>query len=192
MEAMLGCPVEISGESIWGRERDADWDELDDLKLDDDNSWLQKYLEFLAALVETAGGEYPVSQPILRGVTDLLGALRGNSQALIDTMETPDIVKKVAGVCADAIIKVTQKQYDIIQPFHGGFLIEQFGMWAPDKLVRLQEDVSAVYSPDAYCGLIQEYDRAIAGVFPYCLIQGTAGIGETPLNKSSLTLDDRR
>ncbi|MBW1698997.1 MAG: hypothetical protein JRH18_05090 [Deltaproteobacteria bacterium] len=180
-EAMLGCPVEISGESIWGRERNANWKELEDLKLDDDNKWFQKYLEFLAALVKNADGEYPVSQPILRGVTDLVGALRGNNQALIDTMETPDKLKRLAGACTDALIKLTRKQYDIIQPFYGGFLIEQFGMWAPDKIVRLQEDVSAVYSPDAYCRLIQEYDRDIAGTFPYCLMH---------LHNSSLFLLD--
>ncbi|HIE55999.1 MAG TPA: hypothetical protein EYP90_12625, partial [Chromatiaceae bacterium] len=76
-EAMLGCPVEISEEGIWGRERKTNWKELEDLKLDDDNKWFQKYLEFLAALVKNADGEYPASQPILRGVTDLIGALRG-------------------------------------------------------------------------------------------------------------------
>ena len=181
IEAMLGCPVEISGESIWGRERNAEWDELEKLTLDDDNAWFQKYLEFLGALVENADGEYPVSQPIIRGVTDLLGAIRGNNQALLDTMEASDLAKKLASNCADALIKLTQKQYEIIQPFYGGYLIEQFGMWAPDKIVRLQEDVSAVYSPKAYCELIQEYDRLIADIFPYCLIH---------LHNSSLFLLD--
>jgi hypothetical protein len=103
-------------------------------------------------------------------VTDLLGAIRGNNQALLDTIEAPDLTKKLASRCADALIKLTHKQYEIIQPFHGGYLIEQFGMWAPDKIVRLQEDVSAVYSPNTYCELIQEFDRLIAGIFPYCLI----------------------
>jgi len=42
MEAMLGCPVEISGDSIWGRERDADWEELDGLSLEGKNPWLKK------------------------------------------------------------------------------------------------------------------------------------------------------
>jgi hypothetical protein len=181
IEAMLGCPVEISGESIWGRERNAEWAELENLTLEDDNAWFQKYLEFLEALVQNANGAYPISQPIIRGVTDLLGAIRGNNQALLDTMEEPDRTKKLARKCCDALIKLTQKQYDIIQPFYDGYLIEQFGMWAPEKIVRLQEDVSAVYSPAAYCELIQEYDRLIAGVFPYCLIH---------LHNSSLFLLD--
>ena len=181
IEAMLGCPVEISGESIWGRERNAEWSDLEDLSLEDDNAWLLKYLEFLGALVKNANGEYPVSQPIIRGVTDLLGAIRGNNQALLDTIETPDLSEKLASKCANALVKLTQKQYDIIEPFHGGYLIEQFGMWAPDKIVRLQEDVSAVYSPNTYRELIQEFDRFIAGVFPYCLIH---------LHNSSLFLLD--
>ncbi len=181
MEAMLGCPVEISGDSIWGRERDADWEELDGLSLEGNNPWFKKYLEFLEALVGNAEGEYPISQPILRGITDLVGALRGNNQALIDTMEAPERVKDLAKRCTEALIQVTRKQYEIILAFHEGYLIEQFGMWAPDKIVRLQEDLSAVYSPRIYCDLIQEFDREVAAAFPYCLIH---------LHNSSLFLLD--
>ena len=181
IEAMLGCPVEISGESIWGKERNADWNELEELALDDDNPWLKKYLEFLDALVANANGAYPVSQPIIRGVSDLVGAIRGNNQALIDSMESPDKVLKLSRQCTDALIKLTQKQYEIIEPFHGGYVIEQFCMWAPDKIVRLQEDLSAVYSPTTYCDLIQAFDRQAAAALPYCLIH---------LHNSSLFLLD--
>jgi hypothetical protein len=181
MEAMLGCPVEISGDSIWGKERNAGWDELEGLYLTDDNAWLQKYLEFLKALVGNAKGEYPISQPILRGISDMIGALRGNNQALFDTMESPDRVKDLAARCTDALIKVTRKQYEIIEPYHGGYLIEQFGMWSPDVIVRLQEDVSAVYSPRTYCDLIQDFDRQVADAFPNCLVH---------LHNSSLFLID--
>lgn len=181
MEAMLGCPVEISGNSIWAKEQNADWDKLERLSLEKENPWLQKYLEFLAVLVRKANGEYPVSQPILRGVTDLLSALRGSTQALLDTMESPDRIKTLAARCADAIIKVSRMQYEVIQPFHGGYLIEQFGIWAPGIIVRLQEDLSAIYSPRIYADLIQAFDRQIAAAFPYCLIH---------LHNSSLFLLD--
>ncbi len=181
MEAMFGCPVEISGESIWGKERNASWEELADLTLTDDNPWLQKYLEFLNALVRNAAGQYPISQPILRGISDMIGAIRGNNQALFDTLEAPDRIRDLGARCADALIKVSQKQYDIIAPFHGGYLIEQFGMWSPDIIVRLQEDVSAVYSPQTYCDLIQPFDRQVADAFPACLIH---------LHNSSLFLID--
>jgi hypothetical protein len=181
MEAMLGCAVEISGESIWAREKNADWGELERVSLEENNPWLQKYLEFLDALVRNADGEYPVSQPILRGITDLIGALRGNTEALIDTLKSPDRIKALAARCADAIIKVSRMQYEVLQPFQGGYLIEQFGFWAPGVIVRLQEDISAVYSPKSYCELIQAFDRQIAAAFPYCLVH---------LHNSSLFLLD--
>jgi hypothetical protein len=47
MEAMLGCPVKVLGESIWAEERRAEWNDLEDLTIEDDNPWLRKYLEFL-------------------------------------------------------------------------------------------------------------------------------------------------
>jgi hypothetical protein len=181
LEAMLGCSVEISGESIWAREQNADWGVLERLSLEENNPWLQKYLEFLDALVRNADGEYPVSQPILRGITDLIGALRGNTEALLDTIESPNRIKTLAAQCADAIIKVSQMQYEVLRQFHGGYLIEQFGIWAPGIIVRLQEDISAVYSPKIYCDLIQAFDRQIAAAFPYCLIH---------LHNSSLFLLD--
>ena len=181
MEAMLGCPVEISGDSIWGRELNADWSALEGLTLEADNPWLQKYLAFLRALVRNANGAYPISQPILRGITDLIGALRGNNQALFDIMESPERVKVLARACTAALIEVTRKQYEVIPPFHGGYLIEQFGLWSPEIIVRLQEDVSAVYSPTTYRDLIQAFDRQVAAAFPHCLIH---------LHNSSLFLLD--
>jgi len=181
MEAMLDCPVEISGESIWAKERKASWDELDGISLAYDNNWFLKYLEFLEVLVENADGEYPVGPPILRGITDLIGALRGHTEALIDCMENPDKIRELALCSAEAFIKVNKKQYEVIKPFHGGYFVEQFSVWAPDKIVRMQNDATAVYSPKLYKDLIQKYDRMIAVSFPYTLIH---------LHSSSLFLLD--
>lgn len=170
MEAMLGCPIMVSGETIWAEERKASWEELHDLSLTDDNGWLIKYLEFLAKLSEDAKGEYPVGTSVLRGVTDLIGVLRGYSEALIDCMERPDKVKALANRCTEAIMKANNKQYEVIKPFHGGYFIEQFSVWAPDKIVRMQNDATGVYSPHLYKDLIQEFDQMIASSFPYALI----------------------
>jgi hypothetical protein len=142
---------------------------------------LRKYLEFLEALVGCAEGKYPVGQPLLRGVTDLAGTLRGHTQALIDCVETPERFRDLSRRCTEAFIKVLQAHYRIIKPYHGGHFIEQFSLWAPDRIVRLQEDASAVYSPNLYRNLIQENDRLIAQAFPLSLIH---------LHSSSLFLLD--
>ncbi|MBD3307198.1 hypothetical protein GF339_12275 [candidate division KSB3 bacterium] len=183
IEAMLGCQVRISqaSQSIWVEERNASWEELETLQLEDDNPWLLTYLDFLAALERQAEGRYPVGQPFFRGITDLIGALRGHNQALIDCLEQPQRIRRLAHQCADVLSDVTRKQYEVIQPYQDGYFVEQFSLWSPDITVRLQEDASAIYSPRLYRDLIQDADRALAGAFPYSLIH---------LHSSSLFLLD--
>ena len=170
MEAMLGCAAKLAEESIWAVERDAGWEDLEFLSIDDDNPWLGKYLEFLQVLTHHAAGRFPVGQSILRGVTDVIGALRGHDQALIDGMESPERIRPLGAKCASALVSVLKRQFEIIQPFMGGYFIEQYCLWAPDRIARLQEDASSIYSPGMYIDLIQESDRFIASSFPLSII----------------------
>jgi len=181
MEAMLGCPVRIAKDSIWAEERAAGWEELEAAAVSDDNPWLRVYLDFLRALVRLSAGRYPVSQPILRGVSDLMGALRGHSQVLIDCIEFPERARPLARACADALIHVITRHLEAAEPFHGGYSIEQYSLWCPDRIVRLQEDASSVYSPTLYREIIKPEDRRVAAAFPLCLIH---------LHSSSLFLLD--
>jgi hypothetical protein len=61
-------------------------------------------------------------------------------------------------------------------------VIEQFALWAPERTIRMQEDASALFSPDLYTRLLQEEDRKQAAAFPYSLIH---------LHASSLHLIER-
>jgi len=173
MEAILGCSVEISGDSIWAKEKNASLEELKDLSVTDDNKWLTKYLEFLEFLEKLRKNmekEYPVGLPILRGVGDVFGALRGHSQSLIDFLDEPELTKKAVFNITQAILKVLKKHFEIVKPFLGGYFIEQYFMWAPDKIIRMQNDETGVYSPQIYNNFMQENDRLIATSFPYSLI----------------------
>jgi len=181
LEAMMGCQIKKNGNSLWAVGKKASWTELEKLTLKDDNSWLKKYLQFCSVLNQSTDGNYPVGQPIIRGITDLLASLRGYSQSLIDGLENPDNVEKLAKRCTNIMIKLFQKQFESIDAFYGGYFIETFSLWAPDKIIRLQEDATAVYSPALYKKLIQESDRFIAQSFPYSVIH---------LHSSSLFLID--
>lgn len=170
VEAMLGCPIRIAGDSIWAEERAASWDELESLKIREDDPWLSVYQDFLNALSNFAAGRFPVGQPIMRGITDLIAVLRGHVQALIDCMDEPERVKALAKICADALIRVGRKHFETAQPFYGGYFLEMFGFWAPRPILRLQEDESSIYSPQLYQTLTQDSDRRIASQFPSCLL----------------------
>ncbi|HCM28421.1 MAG TPA: hypothetical protein DIC34_18135 [Treponema sp.] len=184
MEGMLGCALQRSGQSVWAVERMASWEELSGLALSAesaDNPWFRKYIEFVRVLTERAGGRYPVGLPILRGVTDVMGALRGHTEAIIGLMEDPAEATAFAGRAAEVLIALTKAHHAATVPFRGEHFIEAYSMWAPGPLVRMQEDATAVYSPDLYRNIVLEADRRIARAFPYSIIH---------LHSSSLFLLD--
>jgi hypothetical protein len=170
MEAMLGCTVKRGMDSIWAQELHGEWDKLLSIQLDTANPWFAKYLEFIEILQKHFLNVCPVGQPILRGMSDLLAVLRGHSESIIGCIETPDETKELIEICKHAFLSVIEEQYKSIEPFHGGYFIEQYSLWAPDKIIRLQEDVSALLSPDILRQFIIEPNRFLASQFPCSFI----------------------
>ena len=182
LEAMLGSPVQVGEESIWAEEGGFDFANTSKLDFSPANPWRRKYLEFVAVLKDHFGSRVPVGQPILRGVSDMIAALRKTSQMIFDLYDFPEEYKKLGKSCTDLIIGLVREQQRLTGPFAGGYFVEQFSLWAPDRIIRMQEDASALFSPALYDKLLQEEDRRQADAFAYSLIH---------LHSSSLFLLDR-
>jgi 5-methyltetrahydrofolate--homocysteine methyltransferase len=182
LEAMLGIQVQVANESIWAKEGGFDYQNIDKLDLSKDNPWRRKYLEFVAALQDRYGESYPVGQPILRGTSDMIAALRGSQQMIFDLYDHPEEFQRLARVLTDFFIGLIRDQLAITRPFHGGYEVEQFTLWAPGGIVRMQEDASALFSPDLYVKYLRGEDQRVASSFPYNVIH---------LHSSSLLLLDR-
>lgn len=60
-------------------------------------------------------------------------------------MENPDKIKDLACLIAESFIERNKKQYEIIKSFYGGYSIDQFFIWAPDRMVRMQNDATSLY-----------------------------------------------
>jgi hypothetical protein len=181
LEAMLGAGVQVGDESIWALEGGFDYADLEALDLSPDNPWRRKYLEFVAVLNERFRDRCPVGQPILRGISDMIASLRGASQMVFDLFDRPDLFRRLARCCNDLIIGLVKEQQGITGPFAGGYEIEQFSLWSPDRIIRMQEDGSAFLSPALYVGHIRGEDERQASSFPYSVIH---------LHSSSLFLLD--
>lgn len=182
LEAMFGCPVRIGEESIWAEEGSFDYADLDRIDTSPENPWRRKYLEFVAALGDRYGSVCPVGQPILRGVSDQIAALRGSSQMVFDLYDRSEEYTRLAEICTDLLIGVVGGQLSIEKPFGGGYEVEQLSLWAPGQIIRLQEDASALFSPELYVKHLQAYDRRITDSFAYSAIH---------LHSSSLFLVDK-
>jgi hypothetical protein len=182
LEAMLGASVEVGPEAVWTREGGFDYADLERLDFSPENPWRRKYLEFVAALADRYRGRLAVGQPILRGVSDMIACLRGSQQMVFDLYDRPEDFRRLARACSDFFIGFVKAHQDTAGPFGGGHMIEQFTLWAPDKIIRMQEDASALFSPSLYGEHLQEEDWRQASAFPYSLIH---------LHASSLHLLDR-
>jgi len=182
LEAMLGRAVQIGKESVWAEEGGFDYRDLDGIDFSSSNPWRLKYLEFVAALKDRYGKKYPVGQPILRGVSDMIASLRGASRMVLDLYDHPEDFERLARLCGDLIIGLVRDQQAISGPFAGGHLVEQLSLWAPAPILRMQEDASALFSPDLYTRLLQGEDERQARAFSFSAIH---------LHTSSLFLLDR-
>ena len=182
LEAMLGIPAKVGNESVWAKEGGFEYRDADRLDFSKENPWRKKYLEFVSALQDRYGDRYPVGQPILRGTSDMLAALRGSQQMIFDLYDHPEEFQRLARACTEFFIGLVKDQLAITKPFHGGYEVEQFTLWAPGGIVRMQEDASALFSPGLYVKHLQEEDRRIAAAFPYDVLH---------LHSSSLHLLDR-
>ncbi len=161
MEAILGCPV-IAGEESF---QSLPWMESPDeggrIVFDPDNPWLRKYLEFTSALVELSRGRFPVGMPIMRGPSDMTGAVLGQTRMVYAMADEPEKMKAFFLGVTDLFLRVLEEQNRLIPPFHGGTALGFYHVWAPGGSVWFQEDLSAIMSPAMYREFLAEPARRI-------------------------------
>ena len=167
---MVGSRMRILPGSILGDEQSCDWDELVDLSLDRSSAWLESYIAFIDTLVETSAGRFPVSHGTLVGPSDIAAVLRGHGRFILDLLDSPELAAGLIERAGDVFLDVTEAAWSRIPLFHGGYYDAQYQLWAPGPIARLQEDASALYSPDLYRRFVQPVDRRLAEHFACCFM----------------------
>lgn len=162
---MLGGALRILPGSILAEERKLSWREAGSVRLDRENAWFRKYVEFAEVLAQRAQDRFPVSHGTLVGPTDLAAMLRGHGQSVLDLLEQPGEAANLLRRTADIFREVTEAVWQRIPQYHGGYFDAQYSLWAPGSIVRMQEDASALYSPGLYRKFVLPVDRELAGAF---------------------------
>jgi len=104
------------------------------------------------------------------GPSDLLGLLRGHTQAILDLVEQPERARALLERFGDVFIEITERLWATVPLWHGGYFDGMYQLWAPGPICRLQEDATGVYSPRLYRQFLQPVDRRIAQRFSHCFI----------------------
>jgi len=163
--AILGCKIRVLPDNVLGEELLLSFDKAMEKQMDRHNPWFEKCVEFAKALVSRADGRYPVSHGAELGPTDLHGLLRGHSQSILDLIDNPDESAELLMNLGRIFVDYFQEIWKNLPLFHGGYFDAQYQLWGPGPMIRMQEDATAVLSPDLYRKLVQPVDRMIAKQF---------------------------
>lgn len=176
MEAILGCPIRVSRHAHSARADHVlgdDWfDHLNSIRLDE--QWIHKLSEFIDFLSNNARGHYLVANALMRGPSDMVEALIGASNLCDALYEHPEAIDTLLKRCTDLFIRIAEEQLLRTQPFQGGYC-NFFGIWAPGKSIRTQDDASALLSPRHYREFLLPHQEHIASSFPYSTMHMHSG-----------------
>ena len=162
---MLGSTLKILPGSALAEEEHRTWEEIENIVIGQENPWHEKYMEFAEILSRRADGRYPISHGTLIGPSDILAALRGHTQSLLDLLEEPERVQHVIMQFARIFESITKDVWEQIPMYHGGYFDAQYQLWVPGPIIRMQEDAAAVYSPDLYRRIVKPADIFLASRF---------------------------
>ncbi len=168
MEAMLGCEIRGSAESMTSKPWMDTLHVPESLALEQ-NPWFKKYAEFLRTFTAASQGRFPVGQPIMRGPSDMLGALRGQTNLVFDFADNPALIRALGHYVTDLFLQVIQRQHALTESFYGGYAIGFYHLWCPGPCIWTQEDLSALMSPKLYRDFIVELDTKIFEGYDYTL-----------------------
>ena len=178
LEAIAGCPIMASGTGFWAQPCVADWKARRWEESYLENRWTRKLIELMRALVAHADGRYGVAPTLMRGPSDIIAAMRGSAELAIDLMENPEIVMPSMHQAARLWSEVAKAQLAEIPESGSGYVAGDAALrvWAPEKVLWLQEDAISILSPRLFRDYILPIDRGLSDAFP-CIayhLHGTA------------------
>lgn len=170
MEAMMGAKVLGAGSAFVTHPRCGTLEDLGGIRFDSKNPWAQIYFEFLTKLVRLSGGRFPVGQPILRGFSDCVGALIGQTELVYALMDQPALLRERFEEIAHFQTALLDEHYRRVSTFHGGYAVGFYHLWAHGKVIWYQDDLTALMSPAHYQGFVKEPSSKICAYCDYSLV----------------------
>jgi hypothetical protein len=167
-EAILGCKIVALKSTMSSQPYLKDLEDLSEVHIH--TPWFNKYLEFIERLVLLSRGRFPVGQPIIRGLSDIMGALRGQAEFVLDFFDDPGDAQILLERIKNSLILVLEEQQKRLAEFHGGYSVSLFDLWAPGTNFYIQEDLSNLLNPDLFRRYFLKLDQTICENpnFNYC------------------------
>jgi len=170
MEAIFGCDIYGTKSSFISHPCIESAQDLKKIQFDPDNAWYRKYFEFVDKLNTLSAGRFPIGQPIMRGASDVVGALLGQMELVYAFADEPEVIQEAFFKVMNALRSVIKSQWDATMDFHGGYSMGFYHVWCPNKCIWFQEDLSALLSPQIYNDFLREPDASVCKGYDYAAV----------------------
>ena len=165
LAAILGGVFEGGEDTIWIH---PDPNYKDDIVFNPEHPNYLLHKRLLKACKKKAQGHYYVGMPDLMEGLDVLAAIKGTDKVLLDTVMQPEVLEHQMQQINDIYFKVFDELYDIIRE-GDEMAFCYFSSWAPDKMSKLQSDISTMISVDDYRRFVQPFIREQCQKIDYTL-----------------------
>jgi len=171
MEAFFGCQVNNTDRHMWSKSSLEGITAVKEyMKKGPSAAWKDAYFEFMKTLQNYSkdnNGRWGVAQPILRGIADVSAAIMGTEPMIFALYDEPELMEEFFGYISKNMKAFFEENLERLEPFHGGYILGQYFIWAPEKCLRIQDDAMAVLSPSLYSKFIMPLNRKIASISKY-------------------------
>jgi len=171
VEAILGTPIRatIQGGSMRTQAFVTDWAQWEKQSRHFHQGWFNLLMHLTELLVERGAGRLAVTQPTLRGPSDLAEAVLGPELMSFSMLDHPRSLRLFLEETTGVFVTILQALLQRIPRLEGGYL-SPFGIWAPGSVVRTQCDATAFLSAKHYTQWFLPHDLHICECFDYSII----------------------
>ena len=156
----MRLPVRYSSGSLAPAHFVATAANLADVRIPADNGWFGCMRQQTQRLAAEAPADCWISPSILRGPSDVIAAMRGQSDFFCDLCDHPRLIGEIAGRVNRLLLDALDMHFAGVLPKQGGYG-HIFGYWAPEKTTVLQEDVMGMCSPATYRDIFLEHNAEV-------------------------------
>ena len=160
LEAICGCGVHVGGGAMSPLACVDSAAALAGAVLPARADWLASLWQETAQAQQATGAGAYVSPTILRGVSDVLAAMRGLTEFYCDVLTEPGAIGRAAELVNDVLIEVLKGHFSRVGDAGAGYG-NVYGYWSPGPTVVLQEDALGMCSPATYAEMFAPLTAAV-------------------------------
>ena len=179
MAGVLGCPLEfVDRETIWANPRFQTLDQILESPPVLHSAIYAHITEITRRSVALARGHHFVAPFALEGMSDLMAALYGGENFMMDLVDRPDDVACAMGRLNGLWLRAFAEIRDVIAGSGNPGGIGWVGIWAPGSTFPLQEDVAYSISAEMFRTFLVPHirDQIAAMEYPFFHVDGTGMI----------------